>query len=144
MKSVVELEIDVSQDTLAALFADPSNMTKWMDDLERYEPLSGEQGLPGSTYRMVPKEGTMVFVATVLSRDLPNEIRLRLDASNVVVSIRVTFSRITPDKTRFISEEEFTFTGLFGTIIGFFAGGSIRKAHRKHMDGFKRFAEQRG
>jgi polyketide cyclase/dehydrase/lipid transport protein len=144
MKSVVELEIDVPQDTLAALFADPSNMTKWMDDLERYEPLSGEQGMPGSTYRMVPKEGTMVFVATVLSRDLPNEIRLRLDASNVVVSIRVTFSRITPDKTRFISEEEFTFKGLFGTIIGLFAGGSIRKAHRKHMDGFKRFAEQRG
>ena len=85
MKSVVELDIDVPREKLAALSADPANITKWMDDLERYEPLTGEPGMPGSTYRMVPKEA-----------------------------------------------------------IGFFAGGAIRKAHRKHMDAFKRFAEQHG
>lgn len=36
--------------------------------------------MPGSTYRLVPKSGAMIFVATVVSRDLPNEICLSLDA----------------------------------------------------------------
>jgi uncharacterized protein YndB with AHSA1/START domain len=144
MTSVVELEIDAPRDAVATLYADPSTMKQWMDDLERYEPLSGQAGMPGSTFRMVPREGSMVFVGTVLSRDLPNEVRLRLDESRVVVSIKVTFSSLSPQKTRFVSEERFAFKGLFGKVIGLFAGGAIRKAHRKHMEAFKRFAEQHG
>jgi hypothetical protein len=35
MRSVVELDINVPQERLAKLFADPENNTKWMDDVER-------------------------------------------------------------------------------------------------------------
>ena len=144
MKSIVELEIHRSQESVATLFADPENNPKWMDDLDRYEPLSGEPGMPGSRYRLVPKKGEMVFVATVVSRDLPGEIRLRLDASNVTVSITARFLSVSANKTRLVSEEEFKFKGLVGKVVGFFAQASIRKAHRNHMEAFKRFAEQRG
>lgn len=144
MKSTVELDIHLPQDRLAALFADPRNNTKRMDDLASYEPLSGQRGIPGSTYRLVPKEGQMVFVATVVSNDLPNETRLRLDASNASVSITARYVALSPQTTRLISEEVFSFNGLIGRLLGFVAQGAIRKAHRRHMDALKRFAEQRG
>jgi hypothetical protein len=144
MIGIVELDIHGSQDSIATLFADPENNPKWMDDVKRYEPLSGEQGMPGSTYRLVPKKGSMVFVATVVSRDLPNEIRLSLDASNVVVSVTARFISLSAEKTRLVSKEEFRFKGLVSKLVGFFARGSISKAHRRHMEAFKQFAEQRG
>jgi hypothetical protein len=37
MESVIELEINVPQARLAALFADPQQNTKWMDDVDRVE-----------------------------------------------------------------------------------------------------------
>jgi hypothetical protein len=142
MRSVVELEVDVPQERLAALFADPDNSTRWMDDLERYEPMSGEPGMPGSTYRLVPKTGKMVFVATVISRKLPNEVRLNLDASSVAVSVTGTFVALSSDRTRLVSEEVFSFKGPFHKLFGLVAQRAIRNAHRRHMEAFKRFAEQ--
>src|SRR5262245_51825878 len=112
-----------------------------MDDIARYEPLGGEPGAPGSRYRLVPKTGTMVFVATVLAREVPNESRLRLDAPQVSVLVTGRLAPLSPARTRLTSEEEFEFKGLFRKVAGGFAGGAIRKAHRRHMDAFKRFAE---
>lgn len=141
MRSVIELEIDVPQARLAKLFADPENNPKWMDELERYEPISGEPGMPGSTYRLVPKKGNMIFVATVIARNLPTEVRLRLNASTVTVSVKDTFVALSPGTTRLISEEEFRFKGLLNRVYGFLAARSIKNAHRRHMEAFKRFAE---
>jgi hypothetical protein len=76
LKSVIEIEIHVPQARLAALYADPKLNTRWMDDMERMEPISGQLGMPGSKYRLVPKKGDMVFVATVLVRNLPAEFAL--------------------------------------------------------------------
>ena len=141
MKSVVELEIDVPRDKVVELFTDPENSTKWMDDLERYEPISGDPGIPGSTYRLVPKKGNMIFVATVIARELPNKLRLRLDNSNITVFVKGTFVALSPQKTRLTSEEVFRFKGVFQKIFGFLASSSIKKVHRRHIEAFKRFAE---
>ena len=140
MTSVVEVDIDRTQADVAALMADPRNNTKWMDDVARVEPIDGELGTPGSTYRLVPREGNMVFVATVAARDTAR-LRLRLDASNVVVSVTSTLIETAPDRTRLISEEVFRFKGLFNTLFGFLAQASIKKVHRRHIEAFKRFAE---
>jgi hypothetical protein len=142
MKSVVELDIDGRREKIAALFADPANNPRWMDELARCEPLSGSLGTTGSTYRMVPKTGDMVFVATIVSRNLPDEVRLRLDGKNVIVSITDRFSVTSAGATRLRSVEEFQFTSLFGRLFGFLAQRSIRRAHRKHIESFKEFAER--
>ena len=144
MKSVVELTVTVPRERLAALFADPENATKWMDDVERYEPISGAPGMPGSTYRLVPKRGNMVFVATVVSRELPNEVRLNLEASSVDVAVTGTFVALSPEQTRLVSEEVFRFKGLFNKAFGFVAQAAVRNAHRRHIEAFKRFAEDHG
>jgi len=75
MTSVVEIDIAAPRARVADLFFDPANNPKWMSDIERCEPVNGTLGMPGSTYRLVPKSGNRVFVATVLSKDLPDELR---------------------------------------------------------------------
>lgn len=140
MKSVVELDVSVPQGRLSELFLNPELSTEWMDDVERYEAISGEPGMPGSQYRLVPKSGSMVFVATVISRSLPGEASLQLDTSSVTVSVTGRFVPLSPDRTRLLSEEVFRFKGLYNKLFGYLARGAITKAHRRHMEAFKRFA----
>lgn len=58
MKSVGEIEIHVPQARLADLYADPNQNTKWMDDVERMEPISGE---PGATNTRLTHEQIYSF-----------------------------------------------------------------------------------
>lgn len=78
-----------------------------MDDVDRIETISGQLGMPGSKYRLVPKKGKMVFVATVLARNLPAESHLSLEASNVTVSVKATFFALSVDRTRLTSGVQF-------------------------------------
>lgn len=141
MKTVIEIEICVPQVRLAALYADPQQNTKWMDDIERIEPISGQLGMPGSKYRLLPKSGDMVFVATVLARNLPAELHLSLEATNVTILVKGRFTALSPSNTGLRHEQVFRFKGLFNKVFGFLAQRAIRKAQRRHMQAFKRFAE---
>jgi len=143
MKSVVELDIEAPLPRVAALFGNPEHSTTWMRDIARYEPIKGQPGAPGSTYRLVPKKGSMVFVATVLAASVPNAFRLELEASNVTVSISATLTALSPGRTHLVSVEVFSFKGLIHRIFGALATPMIRKAHRRHMEAFKEFAEER-
>jgi len=143
MKSVIELDIDASPSTVAALFDDARTFPRWMDELKQVEPIGGGGESPGSKFRLVPKEGTLEFVATVVARDPPHWSRLMLDAPNVSVSVKGTFVRVADEKTKLVSEEEFAFKGLLGRLMGFFGRRGITRAHRRHMDSFKRLVESR-
>jgi hypothetical protein len=144
MKSTVDIEIHAPQIRVAELFADPGNSPRWMDDLERIEEISGQPGSPGSRYRMVSKDRRMDLVATVVARDLPKLVQLRLDGSDITVSITYRFATVSADITRLTSEEIFTFSGPLRTLFGVLVHSRIKKAHRRHMESFKRFAEGRG
>ena len=143
MKSRVELDIEAPQAEVAKLFADPRHNPEWMDDIARIEPVSGELGQPGSVYRMVPKkQGAMEFVATVVRRVLPNQVSLSLNADSISVAITDTFRKVSDTTTRLISEEVFNFRGRLGKLVGFASAPAIRRAHRAHMQSFKRYAER--
>ena len=104
--------------------------------------MSGDLGEPGSTYRLVPKRGKLTFVARVISRKVPTEARLILDAPSVSVFVTGRFLALSEETTRLVSEEIFSFKGIIGPLLGFFARGAIKGAHRRHMESFKRFAER--
>jgi len=141
MKSTVFVDIHVPQSRVATLFADPKNNPKWMDDIERCAAVSGDQGLPGSVYRLIPKRGSMIFTATVLSRNLPNDLRLKLDSSKVTVYVHASLAPLPAGGTKLISEEVFVFKSLWKKVFGFVARPGIQRAHRRHMLAFKYFAE---
>jgi hypothetical protein len=139
MRSVVEIDIEAPQERVAELFCDPANNPKWMNDLERYEPISGEQGAPGSKFRLVTER--MTFVATVIARRLPECVELVLDSKGVAVAIEVSFSTLPSGGTRLVSAEEFRFKGLARKAMSILARKGIATAHRGQMEAFKRFAE---
>jgi hypothetical protein len=141
MRSVVQVEIEMPKDRVVALYADPENSTEWMDDIDRYEAIRGKPGLPGSKYRLVPKHGSMVFVATVLDNPSPDEVRLELEAPKVTVSVTGRFGSISAHRTRLTSVEVFQFKGMFSRLKGVLASAAIQRAHRRHMAAFARFAE---
>lgn len=129
------------QEKLAELYADPNNNKKWMEDSEGYEPISGKQGMPGSKYRLVSKNGDMKFIVTVTARNLPDEVSLILESSNIQVSVTGKFTAISPEKTKFTSEEVFDFKGIFNKIGAFMVQKQIKDTHHRQMENFKRFAE---
>jgi hypothetical protein len=140
MRSVIQLDINAPQPLVSALFMDPANAPKWMHDLARIEFITGESGEPGSTYRMVPKRNDRVFVATVLAKE-PERSQLSLDSPTATVAITATFRKLVDSKTQLVSEEIFRFKGLVATVLGFVAMPAIKRAHRRHIQSFKRFAE---
>lgn len=142
MKSLVELEIERPQSEVARLFADPAIQPMWMDDLARIEPVSGTLGEVGSVYRMVPKQGP-VFVATVVAREMPDELKLSLESPGITVAVNGRLHKVSESRTRLVSEETFVFDGAFNKVSGFLAQTAIKAAHRRHMKSFKRFAEGR-
>jgi hypothetical protein len=143
VKSVVEVEIDRPLQEVAELFADPRNNLKWMHDVKSYEPVSGEQGMPGSTYRLVPKEGDMIFLATVVERNLPDELRVNLQESTVDIAMTGRMLPLSPTRTKLISEEVFTFKGSDNGTVASSVKDAIKANHRRHIEDFKRFAEHR-
>ncbi len=141
MTSIFETEINVPQAKLAEFYAKPENSISWRKGLIKFEPLNGEQGKPGSRYRLIPKKGNMIFTATVISIDLPNETSVVYESLKVSIAVTRKFIALSPEKTKFISIEVFTFKGLFNKVLGFFTRQAIKKAHYKHMNDFKRVAE---
>jgi hypothetical protein len=143
LKSVIEVEIDRPLQDVAELFADPHNNTEWMQDVKRYEPVSGEQGLPGSTYRLVPKEGELMFLATVMKRNLPHELRVNFTAATVDMAMTARMAALSPTRTKLISEEEFTFKDSENEPVDSSVKEAIKANHRRHIEAFKHFAEER-
>jgi hypothetical protein len=142
MKSVVEVDVTVPLTEAAALLADPRNAPRWILQLAHFEPGSGEPGTPGSTYRLVPRTGNRVFLATVTDADLPRQLRVRLERSNIEVAITCTLTALSPTSTRVLSEEVITCKGVFNSLFSLFSSKAIRAAHRRQMEHFKQFAER--
>ena len=142
MRSIVELEINAPQAKVAELFADLRAFPQWMDDVERIEPVGEPAGLaPERAYRLVPKKGRSAFVARVVRRDPPFRSRLTLRSRNVSVDVTGTFVRLSDDRTKLVAKNEIGFRGLLSRALGLLGWRAIRRAHRRHMESFKRFAE---
>jgi uncharacterized membrane protein len=142
MRSVAVIEIDAPRESVAERYADPRNNEKWMTDLERFEALVGDPGMPGSRYRLVSDQPHLNFVATVVERRLPDTVKLRLDAPSLSVDIHVTFAALPGERTRLESTETLRFKGLFGRAMSLFARKSIQATHRQQMNAFKAYAER--
>jgi hypothetical protein len=142
MRSVAVVDIEAPRTSVAERYADPRNNPKWMTDLERFEALNGDAGMPGSTYRLISEQPHLNFVATVIERRLPESVRIRLDAPSLSIDIHVTFSTLSPEKTRLTSTEVFRFKGLFGRAMSLFGRKAIHAAHQQQMNAFKAYAER--
>jgi uncharacterized membrane protein len=142
MKYSCEVTIGLPRQRVVELFDNPDNMSKWMPGLQSFEHLSGEQGQPGATSRLVFEQGgkRMEMVETVVSRNLPDEFSGRYETKGVKNDMVNRFYEEEPEKTRWVTETEFAFTGPM-KLMAPMMKGSFSKQTQEFMDRFKQFAE---
>ncbi len=142
MKYESELVIDLPRDTVIGLFDNPDNLPKWQEGLRSFEHISGEEGELGAKSRIIYDiDGReQELTETIVSRSLPDEFSATYKAKGVWNYIENHFYEEASDKTRWVLDSEFKFSGLW-KIMSLFMRGSFPKQTRKFMVNFKEFAE---
>lgn len=143
MKYVAEITINLSRDKFIELFDAPENTPKWQEGLLSFEPLSGTQGQPGAKAKLVFQMGNrrVEMVETITKRNLPLEFDGTYETDGVFNVVKNRFIALSPNETKWESENEFKFTTLFMKMMGVAMKGAFPKQSLKYMQDFKAFAE---
>ncbi|MEO8209312.1 MAG: SRPBCC family protein [bacterium] len=143
MKYTLEIEIDKPIDKVIEIFDNPDNMDKWMEGLQSFKHLSGTPGQPGAKSELKFKMGKreIDMVETILVRNLPDEFTGTYEAKGVFNIVQNKFISLPGNKTKYITEQEFKFTGYM-KIIGLLMPGAFKKQSMKYLKDFKNYAEK--
>lgn len=143
MKYSTEIEINKPIDEVIALFDNPDNLEQWMEGLQSFETISGSPGQPGARSRLKFKMGKreIEMIETITVRNLPAEFTGTYEANGVYNIVTNRFIPLAPDRTKYITEQEFQFRGWM-KVVGLLMPGAFKKQSRKYQADFKRFAER--
>src|SRR5687768_10544535 len=154
MKYTVSIEIAMPREEVVQLLADPAHLPKWLRGLVLHEPLSGVHGQVGTKSRVVMQLGQQKFEAIeTITRRQPADLRGIPKASvahlereivgeGMWSAARERLTEASPDRTLWVSENEYRFSGLLMRLVGLLMPGTFRKQSLQHMQDFKAFAEQ--
>src|SRR5688572_686847 len=128
MKYTCHIEINKPVDTVVSLFDNPDNLSKWMNGLQSFEPLSGTPGQPGAKSKLKFKMGNreIEMIETIMVRNLPDEFSGTYETKGVFNIVRNYFEPLPGNKTNYVSEQEFQFTG-FMKLIGMLMQNAFKK-----------------
>lgn len=145
MKYNCEIEIDLPLKRVIELFDDSNNLSKWQPGLVSFEHISGEPGQAGAKSRLKYKMGkrNIEMIETITIRNLPEEFSSTYEAKGVFNLVNNNFTELSMSKTKWITENEFQFSG-FMKIIGMLMPGTFKKESQKYLMQFKEFAESNG
>ncbi len=144
MKYTCTVDIDLDIDKVASLWADERYFKQWQDGFQSIELLTGLAGAVGATSRIVYQQGKrkMELTETVLSNNLPQEKKALYEHIHMINTQTTKFEPISENKTRYISEVEYTkFNGFMPNLMARLFPGMFRKQSQKWMNQFKAFAE---
>lgn len=146
MKYSLEIEIDLPRDRVIELFDNPDNIKKWQPGLVSFEHVSGEPGQVGAKSKLVYKMGkrTINMVETITTRDLPDVFSGVYDADGVHNTMVNRFEQPTPNKTKWIAESEFRFSGVMKMMSLVMPKKMFERQTCEFMQSFKTFAEGEG
>ncbi|MER3316737.1 MAG: SRPBCC family protein [Allomuricauda sp.] len=143
MNYTTEIVVDVPREEFIKKMDNPENMKHWQQGLIGYEQLSTTPGQEGArmslSYKMGKRE--MNLVETIIKRNLPDELHMTYDTKGVH-NIQKNHFKEEGDKTRWVSESEFQFSGFGMKLMAFFMPGAFKKQSLKYMQDFKAFAEK--
>ncbi|WP_420317732.1 SRPBCC family protein [Ekhidna sp.] len=144
MKYACEIVIDKPRDEVIKFFDNPDNMKYWQKGFVSFDHISGEPGKPGAESIIKYDFGKrkMELIETITFRQLPDEFHANFTTKGAV-NIQKNYFKDEGDKTRWISEAEFKFSG-FMKLMAFFMGiKPFKKQTMIFMEDFKSFAEGR-
>jgi len=144
MNYTCTIDIDLPLDKLANLWADTRYFEKWQDGFQSIEQLEGQPGSVGAKSRFSYQQGKrkIELIETIISNNLPHEKKARYEHIHMTNTQTTRFERVSENKTRFISEVEYTkFSGFMPTLMATLFPGMFRKQSQKWVNQFKEFAE---
>jgi hypothetical protein len=145
MKYNCEIVIQVPRNKVIEYFDSFENMKHWQEGLISYHHLSGEPGKPGAKttlkYKMGKREIEMVETITI--RNLPYEFSGTYEAKGVWNEVKNYFFEEEKDATKWVTENEFIFSGVFMKMMGWLMPGAFKKQSNKYLEDFKQFAEKK-
>ena len=108
-----EIMINLPRERGLELFDSTENLYKWQDGLESFEHISGEPGQVGAKSKMVynMNGGEVEMIETITSRNLPDEFSGTYEAKGVYNVVENLFYEDGPDKTRWVANHLFKFSG---------------------------------
>ncbi len=142
MKYTQEIVIDAPREKVVELFTDPAHFGDWQPGLECYELVSGQQAQTGAKAEITTRTGNRVtgMTETVEKNALPDELDVVYETHGVWNRSANRFLAESPASTRWISENEFRFTGTRKALA--LMEGSFKKESFATMERFKAFAEK--
>lgn len=143
MKFSQEILIDLPRDVVSKKLQDPSNYKYWQRGFISYIHLTGLPGKEGARSRLKFKMGNreIEMIESIL-KIVPNKkFYTTYEASGVFNTQKNHFENVAGNKTRWIADSEFRFSG-FMRIIGLLKPGAFKKQSRQFMEDFKNFAER--
>ena len=123
-------------------FSDPKSLKHWQAGFISMEPINGELGEEGSQNLLKYEMGKrkIEMIETILTNNLPIEYTATYEAKGVYNFQRNRFLETPENHTRWVTENEFKFSG-FMKLFGWFMPGAFRKQSRKYMEDFRAFVE---
>ncbi len=142
MKYESEIILDLPRERVIELFDDADNLSKWQPGLQSFEHLSGEPGQPGAKSRLVFDQNgrRLEMIETITRRNLPDEFSSTYETKGVMNWVVNRFYDEGGGKTRWVSENEFKFSGVMA-ILSLFMRRAFPRQTLEFMRHFKEFAE---
>jgi uncharacterized membrane protein len=142
MQYFCEVLINRPREEVIKLLDDAANLTRWMEGLQSFEHLSGEPGQPGAKSRLVfdHKGSRLEMMETIITKNFPEEFSGTYETKGIVNMVNNNFYEDGTERTRWVSKNEFQFSGLMN-LMTVFMGNAFPKQTKLHMDNFKKFAE---
>ena len=144
MKFTCSVEIDLPVEKVVELYDDPENLIEWQDGFVAIEPISGTPGEEGAKSKMVYmiRDQEMEIIETIKVNNLPEEKTGLYEHKHMVNTMTSRFKEISPDKSLYEAEIEYTkFIGFVPKLMAFLMPGVFKKQTQKWLDQFKTFAE---
>lgn len=142
MKYSQDIIIDLPREEVIKIFNNQENAFKWMEGLQSWDAVSGEQGTEGAVSKMVfkNKKRELEMQETILKKELPDRINFLFEAKGVQNWNDNHFEAISDHQTKWTQSNVFKLKG-FMKLFGLLGSGMFKKQSLKHMNAFKSFAE---
>lgn len=152
MKYTISIEIALPRDKVLQLLEDPAHRPKWLRGMVLHEPIRGVEGQVGTESRIVFQSGqkTVEMTETITRREPANlhgvasdrvvHFERQIVADEMWNAAREQLSESNPERTLWVSENEYRFKGLMRLAAPFFRNVFVKQS-RQVMQDFKAFAE---
>ena len=142
MKYQCEVVINRPRAEVVAKFDSRKNLHKWQPTLKNAEPISGDQGKPGATMKLVygGRGKDMSMIETIDSNQLPDSFAATYTARGVVNPCQNTFIELGDSTTKWIMDTDFKLSGLMA-IMSVFMRKSFPRQTQSMMENFKTWVE---